>query len=284
MLWDDEYFYVAAWMDEPHLWATLTKRDSIIYRDNDFEIFIDPDGDQIDYDELEINAFGTEFDLRLTRGYRCGGAFDIQWDIAGLQVGVHMQGSLNDPSKRDAGWTVEVAIPWLSLADTSTVRCPPADGDMWWVNFSRVQWPLDIVDGAYVKPDGAKEDNWVWSPQYAIDMHRPEYWGSVQFVNAPPGARPFVPGNQVVPRTVLRRVQNAIEQYQSVHGALPMSMSDLDGLWTPIEQRTMTSPALRIDGESWSVTMVQNLNNGEHAYWQLGPDCRLTRTIAVTCE
>ena len=52
LLWDDEYLYFAAWLEEPHLWATLTARDAIIYRDNDWEIFIDPDGDQIDYAEF----------------------------------------------------------------------------------------------------------------------------------------------------------------------------------------------------------------------------------------
>ena len=59
MLWDDDYFYFAADIEEPHLWATLTARDSVIFQDNDFEIFIDPDGDTHNYFELEINAFAT---------------------------------------------------------------------------------------------------------------------------------------------------------------------------------------------------------------------------------
>jgi hypothetical protein len=42
MAWDDEFFYVAAEMEEPDVWATLTERDSVIFHDNDFEIFIDP--------------------------------------------------------------------------------------------------------------------------------------------------------------------------------------------------------------------------------------------------
>jgi hypothetical protein len=42
MLWDDEYMYFFADMEEPHLWATLTERDAVVYFDNDFEIFIDP--------------------------------------------------------------------------------------------------------------------------------------------------------------------------------------------------------------------------------------------------
>jgi len=43
MLWDDECLYIAAEMEEPHLWATLTEHDSIIFHDNDFEVFLDPD-------------------------------------------------------------------------------------------------------------------------------------------------------------------------------------------------------------------------------------------------
>src|SRR5262249_58495822 len=39
MAWDDRYFYIGAEMEEPHVWATLTKHDSIIFHDNDFEVF-----------------------------------------------------------------------------------------------------------------------------------------------------------------------------------------------------------------------------------------------------
>ena len=56
MLWDDEYFYVAAELEEPDIWATLTERDAVIFYDNDFEIFIDPDGDSHEYYEFEMNA------------------------------------------------------------------------------------------------------------------------------------------------------------------------------------------------------------------------------------
>ena len=38
-----------------------------------------------------------------------------------------------------------------------------------------------MCDGSYRKVEGKSEDNWVWSPQGVIDLHRPEHWGVVQF-------------------------------------------------------------------------------------------------------
>jgi hypothetical protein len=73
MVWDDEYLYVAAEMEEPDIWATLTERDSVIFHDNDFEVFIDPDGDTHAYYELEVNALATAWDLMLLKPYRDGG-------------------------------------------------------------------------------------------------------------------------------------------------------------------------------------------------------------------
>jgi hypothetical protein len=59
MLWDAQYFYIAAELEEPHVWGTLTKHDSVIFNDNDFELFIDPDGDNHEYYEFEINVLNT---------------------------------------------------------------------------------------------------------------------------------------------------------------------------------------------------------------------------------
>ena len=89
MLWDDESFYVAAEMEEPDLWGTLTARDSVIFHDNDFEVFIDPDGDTNAYYELEVNALGTPWDLMLLKPYSDGGRAIDAWDIAGLKAGTY---------------------------------------------------------------------------------------------------------------------------------------------------------------------------------------------------
>lgn len=181
MLWDDRYFYVAAELEEPHVWGTLTRHDATIYADNDFEVFIDPDGNRADYYEFEMNALNTGWDLFLPKAYRDGGKADNSWEIPGLKTAVHVDGTLNNPSDTDRGWSVEIAIPWESMKARANRRVPPVPGDEWRVNFSRVEWKHEIVNGKYRKVPGLREDNWVWSPQWAIDMHRPEHWGYVRF-------------------------------------------------------------------------------------------------------
>jgi len=186
MLWDDEYLYIAAEVEEPDLCATLTQRDAVIFHDNDFEVFIDPDGDTHNYYELEINALNTVWDLFLLKPYRDGDKVALNsWDIQGLRTAVQLNGTLNDPSDKDVGWTVEMALPWKVLGEFADF-VPPREGEIWRMNFSRVEWKHDVVNGQYIKQKNEKgnplpEDNWVWSPQGLVAMHYPEMWGYVEF-------------------------------------------------------------------------------------------------------
>ena len=97
------------------------------------------------------------------------------------------------PRTRITSWSVEFAIPWKVLAEFAHRPTPPRDGDQWRVNFSRVEWQHEIVDGQYRKVPKTREDNWVWSPQGVVDMHRPERWGYVQFSTAAPGQATYRP-------------------------------------------------------------------------------------------
>ena len=129
MLWDDQYFYIAAELEEPHVWGTLTEHDSVIFHDNDFELFIDPDGDNLNYAEFEMNALNTGWDLLLDKPYKDGGKADNSWEIPGLKTAVHVDGTLNDPRDVDRGWSVEIAMPWAVLGKLSPQPAPPHDGD-----------------------------------------------------------------------------------------------------------------------------------------------------------
>lgn len=180
MLWDNEFFYFYAKLEEPHIWANLKQRDTVIYWDNDFELFIDPNGDTQNYYELELNALNTVWDLMLTKPYRDGGKAITSWDIKGLKTTVHIEGTLNNPSDTDDYWSVEVAIPWKSLIETLPKKNRVIAGKTMRINYSRVQWETEVINGKYVKKK-LPENNWVWSPQRAIAMHEPEFWGRVYF-------------------------------------------------------------------------------------------------------
>jgi len=214
--WDDERFYVAYWAEEPQVKATLTKRDSFIWNDNDVELFVA--GDDCYY-ELEINAFGTVYEAffvwqdALRRGSRfdrpeldlysrdvdlLGGFQDasrwgkhprgrrfgfLDFDLAGLETAVRVDGRINDPTTTDRGWTVEIAIPWTGLALLARPdgrSLPPSDGDVWRMDFSRFNQYKEA-------PPAQDPGGWAWSPHGAWDSHIPEVFPHVRFSTQPVG-------------------------------------------------------------------------------------------------
>lgn len=185
MLWDDSCLYIAARLQEPNVWAYQKHHDDIVFHDNDFEVFVNPKNNTHQYFEFEVNAINTVFDLFLNKPYRDWGEAMISWNAPGLRTAVKVQGTVNDPSDTDQGWTVEMAIPFKSLFTGNYLRTP-IEGSLWRINFSRVEWDTKAVNGRYVKNIDPKsyphpEHNWVWSPQGVIDMHFPERWGYLQF-------------------------------------------------------------------------------------------------------
>jgi hypothetical protein len=227
MLWDDRCLYIGAELEEPHVWATLTRHDSVIFHDNDFEVFLDPDGDSHLYAELEINALNTTWDLLLPRPYKDGGRALNAWEITGLRTAVHVDGTLNDPRDTDRGWSVEIAWPWQGLKELTARPVPPRDGDQWRINFSRVEWDHEVVAGRYRKVRGRPEHNWVWSPQGVVDMHRPEHWGYLQFSSAPAGTASFRPDPAGPARHLLHRVYYAQRDYHKRNGVWASSLAQL---------------------------------------------------------
>ena len=189
MLWDDNNLYIAAELEEPNIWAYLDKHDNIVYRDNDFEVFINPTNDGLNYFEIEINALETILDLFMVKPYNKRGKPDLIWNAEGLQKSVKIYGEINDSTTKDRKWAVELAIPWTAFQNRLPKLTAPVPGDTWRMNFSRVQWETKYCDNRYEKktnPDTGKpfpENNWVWSPQGVINMHVPEHWGYITFLD-----------------------------------------------------------------------------------------------------
>ena len=169
VLWDATALYVGFWIEEPLVQARQTERDSLVFLDNDVEVFIDG-GDT--YYEFEINALGTiyevffiwrdaytrggrfdvpEFDLLSRNAFSFGGNHDrtgrhfwqgshprktrwafLDWDFPGLQTAVQRAITFTLDGTPRTGWTVEVAFPWAGMTWLADGRSlPPTDGDQW---------------------------------------------------------------------------------------------------------------------------------------------------------
>jgi hypothetical protein len=236
LMWDSSYLYVAAELKETDVWAWLTERDAVIYHDNDFEVFIDPNMDAHEYYELELNALNTVWDLLLIKPYRDGGPAVNAWDIQGLKTAVAIQGTLNRPGDIDTGWTVEIAFPWTVLRECAHRTTPPQEGDQWKINFSRVEWQTEVKDGKYSKVidvasgNTLPEYNWVWSPQGLIAMHYPEMWGLVQFTDTVVGSQTvaFVPDPVEPARWALWKLYYAERNYFMQTGAYTSDFAKLE--------------------------------------------------------
>jgi hypothetical protein len=297
MLWDDQNLYIAAELEEPNIWAYVTKHDDIVFHDNDFEIFVNPDNNAKQYFEIEINAIRTIFDLFLPKPYRNMGAPLVNWDVQGLRKAVRIEGTLNNAKDKDRRWTVEYAIPIYAIS-MGTKAETPVPGSLWRINFSRVEWDTDIKDGKYIRRTDSSthrllpEHNWVWSPQGVINMHFPERWGYLLFAGVQGEASPQGPGTSagsgevaapaapfVLPfREILKNklweVYYRQNLYYYSHGvyagttdSLNMdAVSSLDGKATTlvIEATPHTYKALLScpsTGDSWSIDPEGNIQN-----------------------
>ncbi|UUW07987.1 carbohydrate-binding family 9-like protein [Flavobacterium plurextorum] len=253
MLWDETNFYILAKMEEPHVWANLKQRDTIIFYNNDFEVFVDPDSDTFNYYELEINALNTAWDLFLTKPYR---ESDIvvanDWNIPGLKSAVKVNGTLNNPNDTDEGWVLEMAIPWAAYKTTFFDQNVPAD-KFWRVNFSRVNWQHSVKNGTYERKKDAEgkflpEYNWVWSPMGVINMHEPEKWGYVYF-SSKEGKDSFtIPQDEKV-RWELYSLYRAQKGYFEKHKTWAKSITDL------------TTKSISVDGKILKPT-IENHSSG----------------------
>ena len=196
MLWDDDCLYIAAELEEPNVWAYITQHDEVIYQEPDFEVFIDPDNDGQTYFEMEFNAIGTLFDLFLSTPYctSSGTFISVAWDAPGIQIATHINGTINDDSDTDQGWSVELAIPKKALANN--FDNPLKAGSYWRLGFSRVEWQTQTVNGRIGRKQNEKgsylpEYNWTWPATGQINMHMPERWNYLYFSNKTSGAETF---------------------------------------------------------------------------------------------
>jgi len=288
MRWDNTYLYVGAYLEEPQVWAYQKDRNSIIFYDNDFEVFVDPNWSNSYYKEFEMNAINTTWNLYLNKPYMDGGSPKNDWDINGIKTAVYVEGEVNNPNVTCKYWTVEIALPLKSLiylqngtgsSGVNNVTAPPKHGDQWRINFSRVEYWVTVVNNSYVKTPGIPEDNWVWTSQNSINMHIPEKWGIIQFSSSPVNTTSFVPDPYWNLRNTLLQTYYGQRQFSSLNGynsgdlkRLPLPSFVLDGSCSgiptisPNNTMSQVGPYVVNATDKSSLNIVGYINN-ERLLW-----------------
>ncbi len=118
LLWDRQYLYFFAELEDHDLFADVTEHDGKTWSNDVFEIFLKPSVNATGYYEFQINAAGTEMDMFLPAPK--SGGFDAYKSSNNFRwkTQVHRNGTLNQRDDRDQSWTVEGRIPWLDLMPT----------------------------------------------------------------------------------------------------------------------------------------------------------------------
>jgi hypothetical protein len=203
VLWDNTNLYIGIRVEEPRVHATYTNRNDPIYYDNDVEVFI---AGRDAYYEFELNAFNTPYEVFFIwdeayekngfpkapefarsklkafngvgfkthpRGERLG---NFDWSFPGKNTAVHIDGTVNNDSDTDRGWTVELAFPWAGMKWLATDgrALPPKNGDVWRMDFSRFN---TYKESAPAKDSGG----WVWTRHGIWDSHIPECFAFIEF-------------------------------------------------------------------------------------------------------
>jgi len=170
LMWDDEGLYVAMSAKDDHLQSKYTNHDDELWHEDAFEVFLDPRGDKKHYYEIQVSPAGVMFDSYLP-AYRKN---RNEWSSA-ARFEVKREGTLNDDSDDDRGWSAELMLPFASMEQGGGV--PPAAGDRWRANFFR-------VDVTKKKPVYS-----AWSPPLRGDFHALDRFGTLTFdAPAPPPA------------------------------------------------------------------------------------------------
>jgi len=185
LLWDSKYLYVGFDCPDTDVVGTITERDGELWREDAAEVFLNPSCDGMTYLEYEVSPRGVLYDGALA-DYRPETDWldykhlDVEkslriYNVRDSKVAAHVDGTLNDSTDEDQGWTCEMAISWADIARGTFVRTDvPRPGDRWRVGLYRIN----------VKAHGDDKlaEYGAWSPT-TVWYHNPKLFGHVIFLD-----------------------------------------------------------------------------------------------------
>ena len=141
LLWDREYLYFFAEMDDTDVYADIKQHDGMTWNNDVIELFLKPALDKPGYYEFQVNAAGTTLDMFLPR--RNAGAYerfkaDGDFDFP---AAVQVNGTLNRWADTDTGWSAEGRLAWKDFARTGG---RPKPDERWTFALCRYDYSVDF--------------------------------------------------------------------------------------------------------------------------------------------
>jgi hypothetical protein len=168
LLWDDEFLYFCADMEDVDLYGDVKEHNGMAWLNDVFELFFKPSDDKLAYYEFQVNVLNTQLEMFLpSRG--AGGYGRFAKARMGMESAVKLDGTLNDWTDKDRGWTVEGRIPWKAFAPTGG---RPKPGATW--RFALCRYDYSV---AFERTDATST-----APLTQSDFHRYEDYGRITFV------------------------------------------------------------------------------------------------------
>ena len=176
MLWDETNLYLFYQFEDKYLTARETKRDGKPFFDDCAEIFIIPVPDSLDtHFGFELNINKAVNDFLYFNNYYKGNNIALKTFNPDFRAEVTYNGTINDNSDEDQGWTMEIEIP-ISVFGFLGEFEPVQKGSKW--AFLAIRQDRNDMDGE-------RRVTSTIFPIYDIkkDVHQPNRFGLMEFVD-----------------------------------------------------------------------------------------------------
>jgi glucose/arabinose dehydrogenase len=179
LLWDRDYLYFFADMDDQDLFADVTEHDGPVWQNDAFELFFRPAADKPGYFEFEVNAANAVLDAFFPRRDLDTIAQQIKAGEFRVETKVKLRGTLNKRDDVDRGWSVEGRIPW---ADFLRAGGRPEPGEEWRFNLCRCNYDKD-------QPPELTATAPIKEKRLSAFFHQIEDYAPIKFVGPAAGAK-----------------------------------------------------------------------------------------------
>ena len=167
LIWDDRALYFAARMSDTELRAFGSQRNDHLWEGDVFELFFKPRADRPAYYEFQGNPRGLVFEAAWPqRGADLASV--TAGPPLGIEVAVHLDGTLDKPGDTDRSWTIEGRIPWSAFKMTGG---KPDVGAEWLFALCRYDYGLDGTEPVLQSS----------APLTRPSFHRYEDFGKLRF-------------------------------------------------------------------------------------------------------